>query len=50
MGQPTGKAIVTFSDEKASEKAINIFDDKAVDNIINRVKPFFDKKGESQRK
>lgn len=50
LGQPTGKAIVTFSDENAALKATSLFDNHAVDDLVNRVRPYFDKKGETPRK
>ena len=50
MGQNTGKAIVTFLQENSAQSAQEKFDNIAVDNLVTRVKPFYDKKGESPRK
>lgn len=41
---------MTFEDDKAADKASKVFDNVAVDSIINRVKPYYDNKGESPRK
>ena len=50
LGKATGKAIVTFSDENAAIKATSVFDNTAVEDMVNRVRPYYDKKGESPRK
>ena len=50
LGQNTGKAIVTFDQESSAQNAQEKFDNQAVDNLVVRVKPFFEKKGESPRK
>lgn len=50
LGQNTGKAIVTFEQESSAQNAQEKFDNQAVDNLVVRVKPFYEKKGESPRK
>lgn len=50
LGQNTGKAIVTFEQEKAAQSAQEKFDNIAVDNLVCRVKPYYDRRGESPRK
>jgi RNA recognition motif-containing protein len=48
-GSNTGKAIVTFEQENAAQTAQEKFDNQAVDNLVCRVKPYFERKGESPR-
>jgi len=50
MGQNTGKAIVEYTSEKNASEAIKVFDNKAVDDVINFAKPVFDKGEQSKRK
>lgn len=50
MGHNTGKAIVTFEQEAAAQSAQEKFDNQAVDNLVCKVKPYYDRKGESPRK
>ena len=50
LGHNTGKAVVTFTQESSAQAAIEKFDNIAVDNLVCRIKPFYDKKGESPRK
>jgi RNA recognition motif-containing protein len=50
IGQATGKAIVTFEKESSVQAALDTFDNKAVENLVSRVKPFYEKKGETPRK
>ena len=49
LGQPTGKALVTYKSEKSVERAIDKYNNQAVNDLITLVKPYFDKKGESLR-
>lgn len=41
--------MITFENEESVNKAIQKFDNTAVDDEINRVRPFFNEKGESKR-
>ena len=50
LGQNTGKAIVTFDQESSAQSAQEKFDNNAVDNLICRVRPYYDRKGETPRK
>lgn len=50
MGQTTGKAIVTYEQESQAQSAQEKFDNIAVDNLVCRVKPYYDRKGETPRK
>jgi RNA recognition motif-containing protein len=50
LGQNTGKAIITFEQEASAQNAQEKFDNQAVDNLVVKVKPFYEKKGESPRK
>ena len=50
FGNNTGKAIVTFEQESGAQTAQDKFDNQAVDNLVCKVKPYFDRKGESPRK
>jgi RNA recognition motif-containing protein len=45
LGQATGKAIVTYEHEQSAKSAQEKFDNQAVDNLVCRVKPFYDRKG-----
>lgn len=49
MGQTTGKAIVSFDKEESVQAAINKYDNQAVEDIINLVRPFYQKKKETPR-
>ena len=49
LGQNTGKAIITFDKDNSAQNAIERFHDIAVDSIINRVKPFQEKKSDQPR-
>ena len=42
-GQNTGKVIVEYEKDEAAESAISRFDNRAVENLVVRVKPFFEK-------
>lgn len=42
--------MVTFADDSSAEKAVAMFNDRAVDDQVNKVRPFLEKKGESVRK
>lgn len=50
LGQNTGKAIITFEKESGAQSAQEKFDNNAVENLICRVKPYYDRKGETPRK
>jgi len=41
QGLKSGKAVLTFVDDSAGDRVIKMFDNKAVDNLICRVTPFF---------
>lgn len=43
MGQPTGKAVLTYEEDDAGDRAIKHFDNRAVENLVCRVKPYFEK-------
>ena len=44
VGQSTGKAIIQYEDEDAAKAALDIFDDMAVDDEVNYVRPYYDDK------
>lgn len=48
MGKPTGKAVLTYLNSESGDQAIKKFDNKAVEGLICRVKPYFSK-NESER-
>ena len=50
IGHNTGKAIVTFEQESQAQSAQEKFDNNAVENLICRVRPYYDRKGETPRK
>jgi RNA recognition motif-containing protein len=50
LGHNTGKAIVTFDQESAAQSAQEKFDNNAVDNLVCRVRPYYERKGETPRK
>ena len=41
-GLNTGKAVLTYEKEASAEQAIARFDNRAVENLIVNVKPFFE--------
>jgi len=47
MGQNSGKAVLTYERDDSADTAIKQFDNRAVDGLICKVKPFFESKGES---
>ena len=49
MGLNSGKAIVTFEKDESVDNAVKKFDNFAVDSLVNKVRPFFEKKGDSSR-
>lgn len=49
MGQNTGKAIVEYQSEKNATEAVSVFDNRAVDDMINFAKPVFHKGDHSPR-
>ena len=48
MGKPTDKAVLTYLNSESGDQAIKKFDNKAVEGLICRVKPYFSK-NESER-
>ena len=50
LGHNTGKAIVTFEQDSSALNAQEKYDNIAVESVVCRVKPYYDKKGESPRK
>ena len=44
MGQPAGKAIIEYQSSQAVQDAIQKFDNRAVENLVCRVKPYFEEK------
>ena len=42
-GQQTGKAILTYDKDESGEIAIQKFDNRAVEGLVCRVKPYFQK-------
>ena len=49
LGQCTGKAVVTFDDDKDGEIAVKRMDNRAVENLILSVKPYMDKQDKRPR-
>ncbi len=41
---------MTFSNDNDALKAANVFDNQAVEDMVNRVRPYYDNKGETPRK
>ena len=48
LGKPTGKAIVEYQMEDSVNEAVKKFDDKPVDDLICRVKPYFTEKSQKR--
>ena len=50
MGQFTGRAIVEYSDQRFADQAVAKFNNRAVDDMVNKVQPVIDKGEDSPRK
>jgi len=50
LGQNAGKAIITFEKDDAGDQAIARFDNQAVENLICKVRPYFEKEDDKPRK
>jgi len=44
MGQSTGKCILEYVEDDAADSALKLFDNRAVDGLICKVKPFYEDK------
>ena len=49
LGKPTGKAVLSYVEDDAGDQAIKHFDNRAVENLVCRVKPYFEKGQEKPR-
>lgn len=49
LGQFTGKAVVEYTSEKYASNAVKLFNDRAVDDMVNKVKPVLEPGEESSR-